>query len=204
MGANIIRSVRVSSAAPLASTRVVAWSGAALFVLAIVLLGGGLITVTVLFRPRARDAPARLTDTPLAMTPAAPPTMEMSPSAEPVAPAPPPTVIVVPLTPETAAPAIPAKRPTSHGTAHSKPQPPAAPSATAAQTDDPGFLTFQTYPFTRVTEGGRSLGTTPLVKVALGPGIHVLTLENSDQGIKQTYTVTIKSGETVVRSLGLK
>jgi hypothetical protein len=65
-------------------------------------------------------------------------------------------------------------------------------------------LTLQTYPFTQVSEGGRVLGTTPLFKVALPPGTHVLTLENTDQHIKQTYTVAIKSGETYSRNLGLK
>jgi serine/threonine-protein kinase len=65
-------------------------------------------------------------------------------------------------------------------------------------------LTLQTYPFTKVSEGGRVLGTTPLFKVPLPPGPHTLTLENSEQAIKQTYTVNIKSGETVSRNLGLK
>ena len=32
----------------------------------------------------------------------------------------------------------------------------------------------------------------------------VLTLENPEQGIKQSYFVTIKSGETTTRRLGLK
>ena len=67
-----------------------------------------------------------------------------------------------------------------------------------------GFLTFDTYPWTKVTEGGHVLGTTPLVHVALSAGSHVLTLDNPEQGIHQTYEVTVKSGDTVSHRLGLK
>ena len=51
----------------------------------------------------------------------------------------------------------------------------------------------------RTVESRTSLGTTPLYKLSLPAGTHVLTLENPDQGIKQTYTVTIKSGENFSR-----
>jgi serine/threonine-protein kinase len=67
-----------------------------------------------------------------------------------------------------------------------------------------GFLTLDTYPWTHVSEGGRALGDTPLIHVPLSPGGHVLTLENSEQGIHQTYAVTIKSAEVMTRRLGLK
>jgi serine/threonine-protein kinase len=67
-----------------------------------------------------------------------------------------------------------------------------------------GYLTFDSYPWTEVSENGKSLGTTPLVHVALPPGTHTLSLENAEQGIKKSYSVTIKSGETVSRRLGLK
>ncbi len=79
--------------------------------------------------------------------------------------------------------------------------PPPAPSPSADKS--PGFLTFDTYPWTRVTEGGRLLGTTPLIKISMSPGPHTLVLENPDQGIKKTYSVTIKSGETFAMRLGL-
>ena len=65
-------------------------------------------------------------------------------------------------------------------------------------------MTLDTYPWTRVTEGGRVLGVTPLIHIPLSAGAHTLTLENTDQGIKQSYPVTIKAGETVSRRLGLK
>jgi serine/threonine-protein kinase len=55
-----------------------------------------------------------------------------------------------------------------------------------------------------VSENGRALGTTPLVRVSLSAGPHTLLLENPDQGIRQTYSVTIKSGDTTSHRLGLK
>ncbi len=80
---------------------------------------------------------------------------------------------------------------------------PAAPTATAPAADD-GFLTLQTYPWTRVSEGGKVLGTTPIVKLSLPPGSHTLSLENPDQGVKQSLTVVIKSGETTTKSMAYK
>jgi serine/threonine-protein kinase len=78
-----------------------------------------------------------------------------------------------------------------------------AASASAPAQDAPGFLTFDTYPWTRVSDGARLLGTTPLIKVPLAPGAHTLSLENPEQGIKKTYAVRIKSGETFSMRLGL-
>jgi serine/threonine-protein kinase len=94
-----------------------------------------------------------------------------------------------------------------HAPAAPQPAPkPAPPAATAAPAPDEGtgFVTLDTYPWTKVSEGSRVLGVTPLIRVALPAGVHTLTLENVDQGIKQTYPVTIKAGETVSRRLGLK
>jgi serine/threonine-protein kinase len=65
-------------------------------------------------------------------------------------------------------------------------------------------LTFDTYPWTRVSEGATQLGTTPLVRVGLSAGTHTLTLDNPDQGIHQTYSVTVKAGEATTKRLGLK
>jgi serine/threonine-protein kinase len=78
------------------------------------------------------------------------------------------------------------------------------PAAASSASHEPGFLTFDTYPWTRVTENGKLLGTTPLVKVALAPGVHVLTFENEEQAVSHTQSVTIKSGEVTVGRLGLK
>ncbi len=93
---------------------------------------------------------------------------------------------------------------TGHATAAPKPSASEVPSAPSTAAPDPGFLTFDTYPFTKVSENGRALGTTPLVHVALTPGAHTLTVENADQGIKTAVTVTIKSGETTTKRVGLK
>ena len=84
------------------------------------------------------------------------------------------------------------------GAARPQPPPSAAPAA------DDGFLTLDTYPWTRVSEGGKTIGNTPLVRVPLSAGPHTLTLENPEQGIKQPFTITIKSGETISKRLGLK
>ncbi|HEU4538089.1 MAG TPA: PEGA domain-containing protein, partial [Polyangiaceae bacterium] len=67
-----------------------------------------------------------------------------------------------------------------------------------------GFLTLDTYPWTRVSLNGRVLGTTPLVRVPLPPGAHTLTLENPAEGIRRTTTVTVKSGDTSTKRLAFE
>ncbi len=94
-------------------------------------------------------------------------------------------------------------------TAHpsvSVPEGPLKPAAASAPAPDPksGYLTLDTYPWTRISENGRALGTTPLLRVPLAPGVHKLTLENRDLRIWQTYTVTIRSGEPASVRLGLR
>jgi serine/threonine-protein kinase len=74
-------------------------------------------------------------------------------------------------------------------------------TAPAAPSKAVGYLTLDTFPWTRVSENGRPLGDTPLVKVPLTPGSHVLTLENPGENIRQTTSVVVKSGETVSRRL---
>jgi serine/threonine-protein kinase len=91
-------------------------------------------------------------------------------------------------------PAPPAPNPAS---------PPApTPAATTPPTEDnEGFLTLDTYPWTKVSENGRVIGNTPLVHVPMTVGTHVLTLENSSDGVKQTTTVVIRQGETASKRL---
>ncbi|HEY8039064.1 MAG TPA: protein kinase [Polyangiaceae bacterium] len=84
------------------------------------------------------------------------------------------------------------------------PVPPTAEPTSPTPASQPGFLSFDTYPWTRVSEGGRVVGDTPLIHVSLSPGVHVLTLDNEEQNIHQTYTVIIPSGQTVNRRLGLE
>jgi eukaryotic-like serine/threonine-protein kinase len=92
-------------------------------------------------------------------------------------------------------------------------QPPARPatpnlSSTLERAPDPeegkgkiGYLTIDTYPWTRVSTGGKVLGDTPLVRVPLTAGTHVIVLENTSEKVKQTTVVTIKPGENVSRRL---
>ncbi|HEU4409302.1 MAG TPA: protein kinase [Polyangiaceae bacterium] len=80
----------------------------------------------------------------------------------------------------------------------------ASPAAAEAPAAASGFLTLDTYPWTRVSENGHVLGTTPLVRVPLAPGVHTLTLENAAENIKKTTTVTIKSGEDSSRRLAFQ
>ena len=82
---------------------------------------------------------------------------------------------------------------------------PASPATTSeGDTSGPGFLTLDTVPWTRVSEAGRSLGTTPILGVALSPGQHTLTLENPGEGIRTSLSVNIKSGERTSRRMMLK
>ncbi|MBS2016653.1 MAG: serine/threonine protein kinase [Deltaproteobacteria bacterium] len=104
--------------------------------------------------------------------------------------------------------------PTGGGVGGGRPSQPATPTTKTsspvtapppAEAAEPGFVTLSSYPWSKVTEGGRVVcPATPCNKVQMSPGTHTLTFENADQGLKQTTTVTIKSGETVVRNLGLK
>lgn len=121
------------------------------------------------------------------------PTASQSPSSSAVAlttAKSPPGTAYVPVRPHSTTPAP-------------SPSTPPAPSV-APTTGEKGFLSFTTFPWTRVSEGGRVLGTTPLYKVAMTPGTHVLSLDNPDDNIHSTYTVTIKAGEATSRSVELK
>ncbi len=134
------------------------------------------------------SASARTLPTPVASASARPP-IDSPPTAAPSATATAPT----PVAP-TRAPVTPSPTPTRNQVAPNVPGP---------DDNGPGFLTFDTYPWTRVTEGGRLLGTTPLIKVPMSAGTHTLLLENNEQAIRKTYVVTIKSGETFAMRLGL-
>jgi hypothetical protein len=82
---------------------------------------------------------------------------------------------------------------------------PPPPPPPPAEDKDPGFLTINVYPWAKVSEGGRVLcAATPCNKIPLSPGTHTLQLENPEQGVKQSTTVTIKSGETATRAIGFK
>jgi serine/threonine-protein kinase len=171
---------------------------------------------TVKEQPAASANPTGSAATPTATQPTATQTATAEPTATATHTATAPTAAV---TETTTTATTPTTRPTTRHTGTFPTVPPrptntasatatastAAPSATNPdENKGPGFLTLDTYPWTRVSEGGRVLGTTPLIRVPLSPGGHTLLLENPEQGIKQYYSVTIKSGENVSRRLGLK
>jgi serine/threonine-protein kinase len=66
----------------------------------------------------------------------------------------------------------------------------------------PGYLSLDSEPWANVSLNGKQLGSTPLVKVPLPPGKHVLTLTNPELGISTSYAVDIKSGALLSRLVG--
>ena len=114
------------------------------------------------------------------------------------APPPPPSASSAKLT--TRNPPVPQTTRTT-AVAHPPPPPPQPP----VEEKEPGFLTINVYPWAKVSEGGRVIcAATPCNKISLSPGTHTLTLDNPEQGMKQTTSVTIKSGETTTRAIGFK
>ena len=125
------------------------------------------------------------------------------------------TATVVASTPPSATASAPDKRMvTPPGTTRapwqpSRPRPSttsAAPATTAPETRAPdndkvGYLTLDTYPWTRVSTGGKVLGDTPLVRIPLSVGTHVLTMENTGEKVRTTTTVVVRPGETVSKRL---
>lgn len=85
-------------------------------------------------------------------------------------------------------------------------QPPSEDRRAPAPNDstEEGYLTLASYPWTKVSEGGRALCLTPCVKVPLTPGIHLLVLENESATVKQSASVTIRSGEVTVKRFAFK
>jgi hypothetical protein len=67
-----------------------------------------------------------------------------------------------------------------------------------------GYLTLDTTPWSMVSLGGVALGQTPLVKVELPAGQHVLSLSNPELGISSSVVVDVVAGVTMVRRIGLE
>ncbi|HEY3450623.1 MAG TPA: serine/threonine-protein kinase [Myxococcales bacterium] len=82
-------------------------------------------------------------------------------------------------------------------------QPPPPPANAQADAKE-GFLSLNTTPWTEVTIAGQPFGTTPLFRIKLAPGSHVVELVNGEEGIRQKRTVAIKAGETTKLDLVLK
>ncbi|MCA9588056.1 MAG: serine/threonine protein kinase, partial [Myxococcales bacterium] len=169
------------------------------------LLAGLLIVVFGMRTPqRPTPQPVAVAPTPVPVDPSPP-----APTA-PLAPPSLPTGVVTADTPPepTTAPAdptpTPAPTPTTRTTAVRPPpvrpstptaKPPVAPPATP-EPSEPGYLTIFSYPWAKVTEGGRVVcASTPCTRVQMSPGAHTLTLENAEQGYKAQLGVSIKSGE---------
>ena len=66
-----------------------------------------------------------------------------------------------------------------------------------------GLLTVRTLPWSKVFEGARLIGTTPLANVPLPPGTHTLTFVNPDFP-PLSRTVQVRAGEESRLSLELK
>jgi serine/threonine-protein kinase len=84
-----------------------------------------------------------------------------------------------------------------------RPAPPKEDStaASSSATEAPGFLTMDTYPWTRVSVDGKVVGSTPLVHFALAPGVHSVAMDNPAENVHQSTSVVIKSGETISKRL---
>jgi serine/threonine protein kinase len=74
--------------------------------------------------------------------------------------------------------------------------------AASTPAGDSGYLSFDSMPWSEVYLGNKHLGTTPLIRVALPPGRHVLTLKNPEVGTSTSYVVEIASGKSVSRFVG--
>jgi serine/threonine-protein kinase len=128
------------------------------------------------------------------------PTSVAPATAVEVAPAPTTTVVAADDEPHRTR-----RRPTADPAPHvdSVPTPPPT-SAPASAAGGEGNLSLITSPWTHVTEGGRDLGDTPLVRVPMSAGHHTLRLVNTEAGISETYDVEITAGQTTSRRLGLR
>ena len=65
-------------------------------------------------------------------------------------------------------------------------------------------LTIDTVPWSQVILDGRPLGSTPIIRARLPAGTYMLTLLNPERGLRTSYRVTIRPGETTTRRLGLE
>jgi serine/threonine-protein kinase len=185
-------------------------------VILVVSRGSGSAVKAVPSASLAAALPAALPTALPAALPAAPPAAQVKPTPEaPPMVQPTEAPAAVASQPEPAKPAraivAPAARPSKAAQTPAKPEPVAATSAPAASSTSKtgaaasfGFLTIDTTPWSQVSVGGRVLGQTPLIGVRLPSGSQVLTLKNPELGIETSYPITIESGKTTVRRLGIE
>ncbi|MEO1267086.1 MAG: PEGA domain-containing protein, partial [Myxococcota bacterium] len=72
----------------------------------------------------------------------------------------------------------------------------APPETPKPEKTGPGFLNIASKPAAQVTIDGASVGWTPVINHKVSPGSHSVVLVNDKEGIRKTYRVNIKSGQT--------
>jgi serine/threonine-protein kinase len=106
---------------------------------------------------------------------------------------PPPSSAPIAVTAAPVAPVAPEPRPVS--------EPPAdaarAAKKVAAPSPAMGYVSIDTYPWSRVSIDGRAVGETPLVALPVKPGTHAFVFENPETGLKETRSLTIGPNERV-------
>ena len=153
--------------------------------------------------PVAVPAPAPVPATaplPAAVAPPPPPPVV---AEVPESPPPPEAEAAPPVTPKPAP--RPARRPRTADRASRSASTAAAATAASApgRSASRGKLTLDTTPWSEVLLDGKKLGTTPLIEVSLPVGEHTLQLQNPERGLKKSYRVSIKAGQTTKKRLGL-
>jgi serine/threonine protein kinase len=162
----------------------------------------GLLKVYALIRPAQEPSPAPVSALPApiagsAASGAAPAARFASAAATAPAPI---AVAQLASVPAPTAASVPAAAPGRRAAASKLRQPA---TATEPAPQELGFLSLDTSPWSNVSVGGKLLGQTPIVHVALPVGVHSLSLTNPEQGLRTTYEVTISAGRTTARRVGL-
>ncbi|MBS2017138.1 MAG: serine/threonine protein kinase [Deltaproteobacteria bacterium] len=103
--------------------------------------------------------------------------------------------------PRAKAVAAPVAPPLGAGASAAAASAPSPMASTAAKASDEaaspasGFVTIDSYPWSRVSIDGVAIGVTPVVRASLPPGAHVVVLESPEHG-RHEIPVTIREGET--------
>jgi serine/threonine-protein kinase len=169
------------------------------------------ISALVYLKTRGAQATAVAAPDGAAMAATAPPAVPPpAPAPEPAATAPVETAAASagPTTPPpgpTAEPAAATARPTSAPPPATAPKPASmATASTPSKKEEPGFLTIVCTPFCDdVLDQGRSLGPSPVVRVAVAPGQHRITLKRSGQAPK-VISVIVVSGQVTAQRVSMK
>jgi hypothetical protein len=173
-----------------------------LLAVAVVAIGGGLIVMKMATAPSAPAVPlstqAAITPTTLAaITPTAlapPPTAVAVASAIPPS-APPITLAASPVRPKPSPSprlAVTAPPPTTLPPA---PSPAPTPRAVEAVPELPGLLQVAVRPWGEVSVDGKIVGTTPIDRITLGAGVHVVRVKNPAYDVWEGRVV-VRPGQT--------